>query len=100
MELGLFRICQECLNNIHHHSGSDSGRIKLAVTSRKVVLTVSDKGKGLGADLITHNGDAIGGVGVGIPSMQERARQFGGALEIDSSPTGTSIRTILPLDQR
>jgi two-component system, chemotaxis family, CheB/CheR fusion protein len=100
MELALFRICQECLNNIHHHSGSDSARIKLAVTSQKVVLTVSDKGKGLGADLINQNGDAIGGVGVGIPSMQERARQLGGALEINSTPAGATIRAILPLPHR
>jgi signal transduction histidine kinase len=100
MELALFRICQECLNNIHHHSGSDSARVKLVVTSQKVVLSVSDKGKGLGAGLVNHNGDAIGGVGVGIPSMQERARQLGGALEIDSTPAGTSIRAILPLHQR
>ena len=100
MELALFRICQECLNNIHHHSGSDSARVKLAVTSQRVVLTVSDKGKGLGSELISHNGDAIGGVGVGIPSMQERARQLGGAIEIDSTSAGASIRAILPLHQR
>jgi two-component system CheB/CheR fusion protein len=97
MELALFRICQECLNNIHHHSGSNSGRIKLAFTSNKVVLTVTDKGKGLGSEIHNQNGDTVGGAGVGIPSMQERARQLGGVLEIDSSSAGTSIRAILPL---
>jgi two-component system CheB/CheR fusion protein len=100
MELALFRICQECLNNIHHHSGSGSGRIKLAFTSSKVVLTVSDKGKGLGAEIHNQNGGTIGGAGVGIPSMQERARQLGGALEIDSTSAGTLIRAILPLQDR
>ena len=102
MELALFRICQECLINIHRHSGSDSARIKLAVSVQRVVLSVTDKGKGLGTDLINHNGDAIGGfsVGMGISSMQERARQLGGALEINSTSAGTSIRAILPLHQR
>jgi signal transduction histidine kinase len=101
MELALFRICQECLNNIHRHSGSDSAHIELAVSVQKVVLSVSDKGKGMGTDLINHNGDAIGGfsVGVGISSMQERTRQHGGVLEINSSPAGASIRAILPLPQ-
>jgi two-component system CheB/CheR fusion protein len=99
MELSLFRICQECLNNIHHHSGSETARIKLHATTRKAVLTVIDKGKGLGGDLINRTGETVGGSGVGIPSMQERARQFGGLLEIESTPSGTTIRAILPLHQ-
>ena len=99
MELALFRICQECLNNIRHHSGSNSGRIKLAVTSTKAILTITDKGKGLGAEHWTHDAGSIAGDGVGIPSMQERVRQFGGTLDIDSSSKGTMIRAVLPIHQ-
>jgi signal transduction histidine kinase len=95
-ELALFRICQECLSNIHRHSGSRSGRVKVEVNTTEVIITVSDKGKGLKNGQITRT-DNIAADGVGIASMKERVRQFGGALLIDSSSNGTTVRAVLPL---
>lgn len=100
LELALFRITQESLNNIHQHSDSEVARIRLAFTSSKVVLTISDKGRGFRPGLLHPDGSLAGGDGVGIPSMQERARQFGGALEISSRSSGVTIRAIFPLVKR
>ena len=46
-ELCLFRIAQECLTNIHRHSGSATALVRLVRSSDEVKLEVSDEGKGL-----------------------------------------------------
>ena len=46
-ELCLFRIAQECLTNIHRHSGSSTARLKLIRSPGEIKLEVSDDGKGL-----------------------------------------------------
>lgn len=88
-EIALFRIIQESLGNIHRHSGSTTARIKIFYSAEKnVVLEIRDQGRGLPADRVNF--------GVGIRSMQERLRQFGGTLNIESSNTGTLVRAVLP----
>jgi signal transduction histidine kinase len=88
-ELALFRIIQESLGNIHRHSGSSTARIKIFHSDEKnVVLEIRDQGRGLTSDKLTF--------GVGIRSMQERLRQFGGTLQIESSSHGTNVRAVLP----
>ena len=99
-ELALFRIVQESLTNIHRHSGSGSARIQLAATSSSVTLTVSDKGKGLPVGLVKRKGGTATAEGVGIPSMQERARHLGGVLELETGPGGTTVKATIPLIKR
>jgi two-component system CheB/CheR fusion protein len=96
-ELALFRIAQEGLTNVHHHSGSKSARIQIAITSSQVILQISDRGKGLPASIWKPEGGIIKTSGVGIASMRERARELGGTLEFDSSRRGATVRAILPL---
>lgn len=96
-ELALFRIAQESLTNVHHHSGSKSARVQIAITSSQVILQVSDKGKGLPADIWKLEGGILKTSGVGIASMRERAKELGGTLEFDSSHLGTTLKVALPL---
>ncbi len=100
LELALFRIAQEALTNVHHHSGSKSARVQISGTSSKIILTVSDRGKGLPSDVWKPDGGISKSAGVGIASMRERARQLGGTLEFDSSSGGTTLRAVLPLIKR
>ena len=97
LELAAFRVCQEALNNVYQHSESEVARVRLSVTSSKLILAVSDEGKGFRKGILSPEGQVIGGDGVGIPSMQERTRQLGGTLEISSSSAGATVRAIFPL---
>lgn len=95
METTLFRIVQESLTNVHLHSGSPTARIALFERDEQLVLEISDQGRGFPA--ANGNGSMVAaGLGVGIRSMQERARQAGGRLEILSA-AGAIVRAVLPM---
>ena len=93
LEIACFRLAQECLTNVHRHSGSPTARIRLEKTDSEVRLEVSDAGKGFAAGSVSERE----GHGIGIQAMRERAGQIGGHLEIDSSPSGTRVLAVLPL---
>jgi len=97
VEIALFRIVQEALNNVHRHSGSATASIRLCRGPDSVVLEVADAGRGLPSELVDTPLDAIASLGVGIPGMRERARQLGGSLDIHTGGSGTTLRAILPL---
>jgi len=88
-EITLFRI-QESLGNIHRHSGSATATLRIFCLDQDIVLEIRDQGRGLAAGSDKRN------TGVGIRSMQERLRQFGGTLQIESNEAGTSVRAVLP----
>jgi signal transduction histidine kinase len=94
METAIFRIVQESLGNIHRHSGSLTAAIHLSVEHGKVQLKIQDQGKGISSE--RRNSKTGVRAGVGIRGMRERAAQFGGHLEIDSSKRGTIITVVLP----
>ena len=95
MELVMFRLVQECLTNIHRHSGSQTAVIRIALDSENVLLEVLDKGKGISAEKLS--GIQARSSGVGIRGMRERVRHFGGKMNIESNKEGTKISFTLPL---
>jgi signal transduction histidine kinase len=97
METALFRIVQECLSNVHRHSGSTRVRIRVARDPEAVCLRVEDAGGGMAGLKALPDGDAA--MGVGIMGMRERVRQLGGQLDIRSGATGTAVDATLPLIQ-
>jgi signal transduction histidine kinase len=99
-ELALFRIAQEGLTNVHHHSGSRSAQVEISVRSSQVILQISDRAKGLPAEIWKPQGGISRTPGVGIASMRERVKELGGTLEFDSSRRGTTLRAALPLVQK
>ena len=54
-ELSLFRIVQECLTNIHRHSGSKIASIRIVRDDGALVLEVRDEGRGMPAGTIVGN---------------------------------------------
>lgn len=95
-ELCLFRIAQECLTNIHRHSGGSTARLRLLRSPGEIKLEVSDDGKGL--DHETQSKIASGETaGVGLRGMKERVRQLGGNLEIRSNGHGTIVTATVPI---
>ena len=97
LEITLFRVVQECLTNIHRHSGSSTASIRVARLQNEVRLEVRDAGKGIPKE--TQATLASGKLsGVGLRGMHERLRQMGGQLEVQSNGTGTLILATLPID--
>ena len=92
METALFRIVQECLTNVHRHSGSKEASIRLARENGCVVLEVADLGRGLSP---ANNGSSQK-TGVGIRGMQERVRLLNGVMEFLDVRPGTCVRIKLP----
>jgi PAS domain S-box-containing protein len=95
VELVIFRIVQESLTNVHRHSGSTTAKIRLAQSGKSVTVDIIDKGKGISRSRLREMTAAQ--VGVGVRGMEERVRQFGGTLQIDSSSAGTRVAVTIPL---
>ncbi len=93
-ELSLFRIVQECLTNIHRHSGSKTARIRIVRDDEALVLSVEDDGKGLPPERLSEIQSR--GSGVGIRGMRERALQLSGTMSIESDGSGTRIHVVIP----
>lgn len=96
LELSLFRVVQECLTNIHRHSGSPTACVRLSHTPAGIQLEVSDQGCGIKAE-IQKSFFAGKSTGVGLRGMRERVRQIGGTLQIESNGSGTSVIVALPV---
>jgi signal transduction histidine kinase len=99
LETAIFRVVQECLTNIHRHSGSPVARIFIAHTDGHVRIEVEDKGNGIPAQKRTEiMASTTGTPGVGIRGMRERLRQLGGSLDIRSNGEGkgTVVTAYLP----
>jgi PAS domain S-box-containing protein len=96
-EMAIFRVVQECLTNIHRHSGSRWGRIRLDSSNDRVTLEIEDAGRGVAADLTAGDCHGLAALGVGISGMRERVKQLHGSFEIKSAPErGTTVRVVLP----
>lgn len=93
-EIAVFRAVQECLANVHRHSGSSSCSVKLVRNGQELQLQVEDSGSGIPKEKLA-NVMSLGGVG--LRGMRERVRRLGGTLAIDSSESGTTVSIRLPI---
>ncbi len=88
----LFRVMQESLQNVFKHAQATEVMVKLSGSSKGIGLSVRDNGKGF--DLESKNARVRG---LGLVSMQERARGLGGFLRIHSLPRdGTKVCAWIP----
>ncbi len=95
MELAIFRLVQECLTNIHRHSGSKTAHIRVAREGESVRTEVRDHGKGISPErLLEIQSHAAG---VGIRGIRERIRQFHGEMKMESNGSGTSVIVSIPI---
>lgn len=98
METAIFRVVQECLTNIHRHSGSPVAKIVLRQRRDEIVVEINDQGKGIPVEKLEEMASS-GTPGVGIRGMRERLRQLGGTLEMQSNSSGTTVTIRLPAEQ-
>jgi PAS domain S-box-containing protein len=95
-ELCLFRVAQECLTNIHRHSGSATASVRLSRSSSHIELEIKDHGQGLPEEIQSKIASGAS-AGVGFRGMQERVSQVGGELMVQSNGNGTSVLVKLPI---
>jgi PAS domain S-box-containing protein len=94
IEIAVYRIVQECLTNIHRHSGSPTATIRLHREGENLFVEVRDSGKGIPKEKqLELSSSARGGVGFG--GMRERLKMLGGSLDIRSENTGTLVTATL-----
>jgi PAS domain S-box-containing protein len=96
LEIGLYRIAQESLNNVSKHSEATEVNLQFIRYPEGIRLVIEDNGKGIieKPDIVRVTGKG----GMGLVSMRERAASFGGVLTIDSTPkSGTFITVEIPL---
>jgi signal transduction histidine kinase len=90
MEIAIFRIVQECLTNIHRHSGSNVASIVLRKDGNEVTVQIRDQGKGIPEAKQRE----LTASGLGFGGMRERVRQLGGTLEIRTDANGTIVSAL------
>jgi PAS domain S-box-containing protein len=95
LELATFRVIQECLTNVHRHSGSATASIRIVRSPSDIYLEVRDEGKGVPAEKLSRIAGA-GDSGVGLRGMKERVKGLDGELQIQSDEKGTVIRVVIP----
>jgi two-component system NarL family sensor kinase len=94
LEVALYRIAQEALQNVLKHADAASARLIFSVSGDTVRLEVRDDGVGFSPEPPAPS--ALGGYG--LNSMAERAELIGGRLSIRSWPgSGTSVVAVVPV---
>ncbi|MGQ9513072.1 sensor histidine kinase [Thermodesulfitimonas sp.] len=98
VEVALFRIVQEALNNIYKHAHATSALVKLEVLPARVNLVVRDNGKGFDVEKVLKD---LERKGYGLLGIRERVQLLNGELEIVSLPgKGTTIMVSVNLPNR
>ncbi|MCR3921638.1 MAG: sensor histidine kinase [Firmicutes bacterium] len=95
LEVAIFRIVQEALNNIHKHAKARRSVIKLEILANRVNITISDDGCGFDTKqfLLPMENESFGLLG-----MRERVELLEGEMEIKSVPNrGTEIQITIPI---
>jgi signal transduction histidine kinase len=94
LEAQLIRVIQEGLSNARVHGGARSLKVCVERDSDKVLITVSDDGKGFDTGQLGSFDDSH----FGLVFMRERMQQVGGSLTIESKPgCGTVLRLEAPV---
>ncbi len=86
----LYRVAQEALHNTIKHARASQVNVRLGRTAEAIILEIRDNGRGF---------DALGSFPghLGLLSMQERVKNLGGVLSIESTPgQGTTICARVP----
>jgi signal transduction histidine kinase len=96
VELGLFRVLQESLTNVHRHSASPAVDIRLNLDADHVILEIRDYGCGIPQELVRRFQEDGTGVGIGLAGMRERVSELGGHLEISGADPGTVVTVSMP----
>ena len=109
VELTIFRVVEEALENVRQHSGSAMARVSVQRDPESgghgVVVAIEDAGRGLPwmvnmAALVQRLTATTADWGLGLTLMRERVQRMGGTLKITSTHGRTIVRASLPVPPR
>jgi signal transduction histidine kinase len=96
VELIIFRIVQEALNNMFKHSHATQADVQIEFTDSHVTAAIHDNGKGF--ELPETVGDLSHSGKLGLVGMQERVLLINGSLVIKSEKDrGTLVTVSVPI---
>jgi len=87
----LYRIVQESVNNIIKHSKATTANIKISYFNKMLEVEISDNGKGFDVNNLSNN------KGNGINNIKERVLLLNGKIDIFSNDNGTIIKIKIPI---
>jgi two-component system sensor histidine kinase UhpB len=94
VQIALFRIAQEALNNIAKHAGARRAEISLDQENGECVMSVRDDGVGFD---VSENVSDKSKAGIGMVTMRERAQAVGGSFDVQALPErGTRLTVRVP----
>lgn len=98
--LAVYRIIQEALTNAAKHAGAQNLTVVVRREGDSLVATIRDDGRGFTPESFSgRHRQPMGGAGVGLFGMEERARLAGGTLSLQSAPSrGASVTLRIPLE--
>lgn len=95
VELQLFRMIQEALNNIVKYADAQAAKVTITETGGYVITEIIDNGKGFDVTAAMESKNSFG-----LLNLTERAKALNGKTDIISSSTGTSVRIEIPVRER
>ncbi|HXM93652.1 MAG TPA: histidine kinase [Candidatus Dormibacteraeota bacterium] len=98
LEIAIFRIVQECLTNVHRHSGSSTAKVRLSRVNQQLRLKIEDQGRGMDEPVGEGENVSHHRIGVGISGIRERVQQLGGQMQIRTGSSGTTVEVLFLLE--
>jgi signal transduction histidine kinase len=93
VEISIYRIAQESLNNVVKHSRASTARLQVRKEDSAIRMTIEDNGVGFDYDAVINRSSS----GFGLANLRERVRLLGGTLKIETSPgKGTCLAVNIP----
>ncbi|GAB4439864.1 MAG: GAF domain-containing sensor histidine kinase [Anaerolineae bacterium] len=102
--VAIFSVVQEAFSNITSHAKAEHAWLKLDVEEQRLVVTISDDGRGFNLASVENNPRAEGASASGLEKMKRLAKAINADLRIESSMQlphrGTTIQLLTPLPRR
>ena len=100
IELALYRVFQEGMNNISKHARASQVNLQLTYNHPNIIFMIKDDGCGFS---INEDGMPADGhrKSIGLLSMKERVTSLGGSMNVHSTPEkGTTLRIKIPIGEK
>jgi two-component system, sensor histidine kinase LadS len=92
-DINVYRIFQECFNNILKHAHADAVSVEIKLINKKLFIKIADDGIGYSQDIVEN--------GQGIIGVKERVALLKGQINIKSTKgLGTAIEIIIPCQKQ